>query len=1265
MRHRAKVSTLGIIGGLLVLLMVAATACEDSRTETTPETTGTPQGSTNTETPLLTDAPSPGSTKTPTAIANVPPTTIPTLAATGTPTLAPTPTYSSPTTATSIPGSTATPEPTHTLTPTSTYTPTPSPDPRPTATPSPSPTAPTPTAEQTALSHLLEIVPWFDGQTSGADSRLRDTVVGIWLHDPAIGEAVALMPWVADRASENEARVVSALRDIAFTQTDVAKLTVGLPWVVDGIDSHEAQAMERLRDILSDAPVPARRVFNLNWVMDDISTSEAAVIDSFARLAAEDADILSQAVELPWIADGATESDSSALAWFVGSFAVHSAETAKLVVEYFWFADGVTHRERELLRHLAALAESDPEAAQLIANLIWVRDGINAIEADALNDLRSLVVNHPDLARQLLGYAWMVNDVTYPEQESLYSISRIARRDRTLAALVASFPWVSERVEMTSIQRDPLYFLGVVADRELALARELANFLDGRLTRQKTEMVRTISYMMLEARDSFALLADQPWFNDGLDEEDAAFLSTLGAIHRVSPGLYEDFVETRFTQSRRVNLPLAGEVGIWVFQNAPFQPDEDLLGPMEEGIRNIEGFMGVPFPADRVIMVSVVRDPDGHYDIAAGQHGSGHIQVVRSESAPLRESVLFHEQAHFYYNFFPIWLLEGGAEFMTAIVRDRTGVESLAARGQVAAARVESNCYPAGFNNLYELDEKQGFYVSDGPDGCNYPFGEYFLIRLTELLGEDAVSAALRSLYLLIHSDERSFPLTGKDIYLAFLNNTPADLTGEFRDLFRMVHGGPWVDAVVDVPDDHGDDAAAATEILVGQVVEGTMDHEFDIDAFAFDADEGVGYRIIFEGKQGLDLDKEERNDFHLTLRTAEGGAQERLRSHGSRIGVDERWTAPQSGGYVLAVESADGKIGTYRLEILRFVIGEDDHGDDPRSATVVTAGEDVIGSIDHGADVDYFEVHVTGGYGYEVEVVNHTLEYSRVIVYGPDGAAGVDGGGKGWGLYGSDSQWRAPTTGNNYITVESPFGRTGSYLLTLTEVVPGGDDHGDALGATAITLGRTVDGTLGHSFDLDYFRFAAESGLPYNIRITHLTTFHQPVIVFAPDGTTAVHQFWPYSPQSRGSHIPWVAPATGDYFLKIWSPDGDTGDYQVFISHAAPDADDHGDSSLSATAIAVGDVTPGRLDKSDDFDFFRIQVEEGHQYLIEVTFRGIDDPRLSLHAPDGITPEFRFVDRGDDFRYWVAPESGDYFVVIWSATGGAGGYELAVSAVK
>ena len=184
-------------------------------------------------------------------------------------------------------------------------------------------------------------------------------------------------------------------------------------------------------------------------------------------------------------------------------------------------------------------------------------------------------------------------------------------------------------------------------------------------------MVGTISYFMLEARDSLAVLADQSWFNDGLNDGEAAFLTTLGATHRISPGLFDDFVETRYTRAGTVELPLAGTVRLWAFQNTPFLPGEDVIGPMKESVRHIEGYMGVPFPADRVIMVSVVRPPGSHYDIGAGQHGSGHIHVVRVESGPLRQRLLRHELAHYYYTFFPIWLTEGGAEFMSSVVQHR------------------------------------------------------------------------------------------------------------------------------------------------------------------------------------------------------------------------------------------------------------------------------------------------------------------------------------------------------------------------------------------------------------------------------------------------------------------------------------------------------------------------------------------------------------------------------------------------------------------
>ena len=197
-RRGLRVWTFAIIGGLLVLLMVTAAACDDARTDTTPETTGTPQGSTNTETPLLTDAPSPESTKTPKATANVPPTTTPTLAATGTPTLAPTPTYSSPPTATSIPGATPTPEPTQAPTP-------------------------TPKDKEHARAHLSEIISWFLSPPDTVHSAAAEAITAIWLRDSSLGDAVANMPWVADSVEEDEQEALLSLRSLSEIALDLGK----------------------------------------------------------------------------------------------------------------------------------------------------------------------------------------------------------------------------------------------------------------------------------------------------------------------------------------------------------------------------------------------------------------------------------------------------------------------------------------------------------------------------------------------------------------------------------------------------------------------------------------------------------------------------------------------------------------------------------------------------------------------------------------------------------------------------------------------------------------------------------------------------------------------------------------------------------------------------------------------------------------------------------------------------------------------------------
>ena len=91
------------------------------------------------------------------------------------------------------------------------------------------------------------------------------------------------------------------------------------------------------------------------------------------------------------------------------------------------------------------------------------------------------------------------------------------------------------------------------------------------------------------------------------------------------------------------------------------------------------------------------------------------------------------------------------------------------------------DCVEQGFRNIQELLDK------DGPP-C---LVELFLDSLFELLGEEAMSASLRELYLMrIEGGEP----TEADIYRIFLKHTPPGLEDEFRDLYRRLHGGPYAD---------------------------------------------------------------------------------------------------------------------------------------------------------------------------------------------------------------------------------------------------------------------------------------------------------------------------------------------------------------------------------------------------------------------------------------------------------------------------------------
>ena len=132
----------------------------------------------------------------------------------------------------------------------------------------------------------------------------------------------------------------------------------------------------------------------------------------------------------------------------------------------------------------------------------------------------------------------------------------------------------------------------------------------------------------------------------------------------------------------------------------------------------------------------------------------------------------------------PFWLYEGGANMVAEYVR--------ADGGEIVANEAAlSYCRDNGVPNIHALS------VADHPNPvaqstCGYSFGQYFLITLFNTVGEAAFSSAIRELY---ESYANYGPYaTDEQVYGVFLKHTPPDREAAFLDVYRRLHGGPFLD---------------------------------------------------------------------------------------------------------------------------------------------------------------------------------------------------------------------------------------------------------------------------------------------------------------------------------------------------------------------------------------------------------------------------------------------------------------------------------------
>ena len=646
---------------------------------------------------------------------------------------------------------------------------------------------------------------------------------------------------------------------------------------MDGMNYYEVDAVWALSEVVSKDFELAKTAINLPWLSDDVDDDERSILWTLNFIASKDIELARMTIRLPWINDEIHNDEQPAIS-HLNSIASKDLELARTTISFPWFNDDIDERDQSAIDYINSIASEDLVLTRIVITFPWLADSVTSNELQTLRSLSSIASEDLDLARIMLRVPWLADDVTSDEITILWALNDIASADFELTYNVLSPPWREGYLDR-SLNYFVLHSLGVIAAHKTG---------------------------------GLAQLITQPWFADGLNEEEAVLVTLLYSIDEESL-LYQDLLKDRYTQTRTVSLPLAGDVNIWVIQPTPFPPGEDLLTVIEDTARISEEFLGVSFPTTDIILLVT----DQNYE-ADGYHAWSHMRLPRHDyGGEIGVPSIPHETAHYYFTRpQPWWLVEGGANFIESYYNDRKGIQSLADRATDIARIVKEYCVD-GFSieNIWHLIHTPGYQTVEYPaTGCRYSMGEEFLLSSYMTIGEEAMSAAIRELYLSYKEYERTESsgqgrrATEEAVYDAFLKHTPDDRKEAFRELYRRLHGGPY--AYPDTTDDHGDIAGYATAVIVGETIQGTLDYLLDFDFFRFQTKKGQKYRITVAHEtlpvSGLGLYAS-----NVLIEDYELESRERLQS-----GPQVVWTAPSSDEYYVAVKNFVGDTGVYTLTI-------------------------------------------------------------------------------------------------------------------------------------------------------------------------------------------------------------------------------------------------------------------------------------------------------------------------------------------------------------
>ena len=451
-----------------------------------------------------------------------------------------------------------------------------------------------------------------------------------------------------------------------------------------------------------------------------------------------------------------------------------------------WYRDGGDYRDRygtrpRALRALEMIDRNNPQLAALMAQWVWIFDeDMLPDEANMVENIAVIDREFPELLPHIVELPWIQDGVNHWEPDVLGDLIQLISFDaRDFALELAIAPWVVDGVsvleEIGTSNLTSMALNKISPHTGSALAHRVLSFINYPPTEVDFYLTSSLQIIHWRNPDEFGRLLTEPWFVDGLDEQERIYLIAAGGSDMNADQLFEPY----HIASASIVLPHSGVVNLWIVQRQPFHPGHVVLANLEDAVRASEQFWELPFPVDHVIL-SLLVGPDSR-----GAH-LGRMMVLPNYAGEVRPT-LFHEVAHYYFNSGIEWFTEGGAEYVRLYATSG---------GNIPTVEFPSFCREHGVHNLHAWNELGHGEVWDR---CRYSMGLHFMVALRETMGDEAWRSALRAFYLSVGYQGLYFlgwngAPRDEEIYHVFLEHTPPHLVEAVKDVYRRLHGGPFVD---------------------------------------------------------------------------------------------------------------------------------------------------------------------------------------------------------------------------------------------------------------------------------------------------------------------------------------------------------------------------------------------------------------------------------------------------------------------------------------